>query len=107
MTPMTRSPECTASTSTLFVAFELGSTQWKLAFAAARAARPWLRTVPAGNLERVWQEVTAAKRRFGLEDTTAVRSCYEAGRDGFWLHRALTAHGLINVVIDPTRAQSR
>src|SRR6187200_236911 len=37
MTPMTRSPECTASTSTLFVAFELGSTQWKLAFAAARA----------------------------------------------------------------------
>jgi len=102
MTPMTRSPECTASTSTLFVAFELGSTQWKLAFAAARAARPWLRTVPAGNLERVWQEVTAAKRRFGLEDTTAVRSCYEAGRDGFWLHRALTAHGLINVVTDPS-----
>jgi transposase len=27
-------------------------------------------------------------------------SCYEAGRDGFWLHRALTAAGVVNVVVD-------
>jgi len=29
-----------------------------------------------------------------------VLSCYEAGRDGFWLHRALTAQGVTNLVVD-------
>ena len=28
-----------------------------------------------------------------LEDNVLVRSCYEAGRDGFWLHRYLHAGG--------------
>ena len=27
-------------------------------------------------------------------------SCYEAGRDGFWIHRALTALGVANRVVD-------
>jgi transposase len=27
-------------------------------------------------------------------------SCYEAGRDGFWVHRALTARGITNYVVD-------
>ena len=31
-----------------------------------------------------------------------VVSCFEAGRDGFWLHRLLTAHGVINHVVEPT-----
>lgn len=29
-------------------------------------------------------------------------TCYEAGRDGFWLHRCLTARGVTNVVLDAT-----
>jgi excinuclease UvrABC ATPase subunit len=29
-----------------------------------------------------------------------VRSCYEAGRDGFWLHRWLLAHEVENVVVE-------
>jgi transposase len=29
-----------------------------------------------------------------------VRSCYEAGRDGFWLHRYLSSGGIANVVVD-------
>lgn len=27
-------------------------------------------------------------------------ACYEAGRDGFWLHRALTTAGIVNVIVD-------
>ncbi len=27
-------------------------------------------------------------------------SCYEAGREGFWLHRFLQAHGITNHVVD-------
>jgi hypothetical protein len=30
-----------------------------------------------------------------------VRSCYEAGRDDFWLHCCLAAHGITNLVVDP------
>jgi transposase len=29
-----------------------------------------------------------------------VRSCYEAGRDGFWLHRWLREQGIDNIVVD-------
>jgi len=32
-------------------------------------------------------------------------SCYEAGYDGFWLHRLLQAHGIRNCVIDPASLQ--
>jgi transposase len=35
----------------------------------------------------------------------AVMSCYEAGYEGFWLHRQLEAHGVRNYVIDPASLQ--
>ena len=41
-----------------------------------------------------------AKRRFGLPEETPVISCYEAGRDGFWLHRYLEHQGVENLVVD-------
>ena len=34
-----------------------------------------------------------------------VMSCYEAGYDGFWLHRVLEAHGIHNHVLDPASLQ--
>jgi transposase len=34
-----------------------------------------------------------------------VLSCYEAGYDGFWLHRVLAEAGIINHVIDPASLQ--
>ena len=42
----------------------------------------------------------AAKRRFGLAVDAPVWSCYEAGRDGFWVHRWLVAAGIANVVVE-------
>jgi transposase len=56
--------------------------------------------VPARDLDRLAQEIAKAKARFGLPDDTPVCTCYEAGRDGYWLHRALTARGIDNVVVD-------
>jgi transposase len=102
MTMTTRSTESTAMATTLVVALELGSTRWKLAFAVTRATRPRLRTIVAGDCVALWQEIAAAKARFGLPPDAAVHSCYEAGRDGFWLHRALLAQGVQNVVVDPS-----
>src|SRR5215472_12798292 len=45
-------------------------------------------------------EIRQAKRRFGLPEDTPVISCYEAGRDGFWLHRFLRDRGVENLVVD-------
>src|SRR5206468_6733155 len=59
-----------------------------------------VRTMPARDLERLTREIADAKQWFGLKAATPVRGCYEAGRDGFWLHRYLTSLGLANVVVD-------
>jgi transposase len=45
------------------------------------------------------QEGAQAKKRFGLPDTAPVVSCYEAGRESFWLHRFLQAHGITNYIV--------
>jgi len=100
MTETTRTTECTAPGATLFLAFELGSTKWVLAFTTSPAQRPRHRQVAAGDLPGLLREVLTAKVRFGLALDAPVRSCYEAGRDGFWLHRWLVAHGVDNVVVD-------
>ena len=85
---------------TLFLAFELGVTTWKLCFTTGAAQRPRERTMPAGAIHVLHEELARAKQRFGLPSDTRVVSCYEAGRDGFWLHRCLEAQGVENVVVD-------
>jgi transposase len=84
----------------LYLAFELGSTTWTVGFTTAPAQRARLRRIRAGDLAALAREVAAAKVRFGLAADTPVRSCYEAGRDGFWLHRWLGTTGVENVVVD-------
>jgi transposase len=63
------------------------------------AARQY--TIAAGDLQGLQAKVALARKQWGLPPETRVVSCYEAGRDGFWLHRALTAAGWANRVIDP------
>lgn len=100
MTETTRGTECSAPERTLYLAFELGSTKWTLAFAAGPAPRPRLRQIAAGDLRALEREVLAAKARVAVPLAAPVRSCYEAGREGFWLHRWLVAHGIDNQVVD-------
>lgn len=88
------------SDSTLYVAFELGLKTWKLAMTTRASMQPWVKTVPAGDLAQVDDIIARARVRFGLLANARVESCYEAGRDGFWIHRALTARGYHNRVVD-------
>jgi transposase len=90
----------TACPPTLFLAFELGVNQWKRGFTTGAAQRPRERQVPAGDCQRVLEELQRAKHRFGLPEEARVVSCDEAGRDGFWLHRFLATHGVENCVVD-------
>ena len=96
----TRTPVIDQKTPALYLAFELGWSEWKLAFAAAPADAPRLRGIGARNTQTLLKEITQAKKRFGLPEDAPVRSCYEAGRDGFWLHRYLLAQGIANSVVD-------
>ena len=90
----------TVNINTLYVALELGCDKWVLCSATQAAEKPRFRTVPARDLAKLQEEIAKAKARFGLPADAPVCTCYEAGRDGFWLHRALTKLGITNVVVD-------
>jgi transposase len=79
---------------------ELGRRQWKLGFTTGVGQRPRRRTLSTDAWDRLREEITAAKVRFRLSADAPVVSCYEAGRDGFWIHRYLNSMGVENLVVD-------
>jgi transposase len=89
----------TAMADELYVSFELGNKQWKLTF-GNRSHGPSRGAVAAGDGAAVLERIARARERFGLGPTAHVHACYEAGRDGWWLHRWLLAHGIHNIVVD-------
>src|SRR5262249_40958714 len=99
-TPSTYNGQENTTEATLFVAFELSEKNWKLGFTTGAGQKPRERGMTARHQERMLDEIAQAKRRFGLPETTPVVSCYEAGREGFGLHRFLLAHGITNHVVD-------
>lgn len=90
----------TEGTKTLWLALELSLSKWKLAFSDGGRERSRLVTVEARDFTSLSREIDRAKRAFKLPSDCAVRSLYEAGRDGFALHRKLVAMGVDNIVID-------
>jgi transposase len=100
MQTMTRGNESSAATGDLLVAFELSQRWWKVGFTTGMGHRVRTRRIAAGALEPLAQAIADAKKMFGLAADAPVISCYEAGRDGFWLHRYLTGRGDTNYVVD-------
>lgn len=96
----THTSNVTTKTGVLYLAFELGEADWKLGFTIGLGQRPRLRSLPARDLVSLQMEIAKAKKRFQLPADAPVRSCYEAGRDGFWLHRYLIANSVDNSVVD-------
>jgi transposase len=97
----THAVHCTQTAApALYVAFELSWTNWKMAFTIGAGQPPRIRTVPARCASLVLNEIKKAKLRFGLPNSAPVVSCYEAGRDGFWIHRFLTHEKVQNIVVD-------
>ena len=88
-----------ARSEKLFVSLELGNTKWHLA-AGDGGTRVSEYTVNAGNGLGLLAVIERARSRFGLSTEAPVVSCYEAGRDGFWLHRFLVSRGIANHVVD-------
>jgi transposase len=84
----------------LYVALELGLDDWKLAMSVGLGQKPCFKNVAGGDTHELLKQIEWAKRRFRLPQDAAVKTCYEAGRDGFWLHRFLTSRGIENAVVD-------
>jgi transposase len=100
MTTATRAEDATAEGSTLFLSFELGESTWKLAFTTGRGQKARQKTITGRQLDGIVAEIDRARRRFGLPAGCRVVSCYEAGREGFWLHRWLLSRGIKSHVVD-------
>jgi transposase len=89
--------------STIFVAIELSQKSWLVMIHSPDRDRISRHKLDGGDhagllalIERVRERAARA-----LGARPAVVSCYEAGYDGFWLHRLLTAAGITNHVFDP------
>jgi len=82
----------------LYMALELSNKRWKLGFSNGQKMRQV--TIAAGDLKALEQQIVAAKEKLKLDQGCPIRSCYEAGRDGFWIHRYLVQQGVENIVID-------
>jgi len=89
----------TASQVDLYVSLELADKQWKLSLSDGRRS-PSRYTVDAGDTVAVLECLTNARTRCDLSAQCNVHSCYEAGRDGWWLHRWLIEQGIDNIVVD-------
>jgi len=89
----------TANQGDLYASLELGDKQWKLSCSDGRRS-PSRYTVNAGDTAAVADCIRKAKAHCGLEPHAKVHSCYEAGRDGWWLHRWLREQGVDNIVVD-------
>lgn len=94
-TPLTES--MAAASQILYLAFELGVKTWRLRF--GDGARHRERTIEAAALEQLWHEIEEVKQKWAMSADTWVVSCYEAGRDGHWLHRALSDRGIYNLEV--------
>jgi hypothetical protein len=64
MTATTRPEFGSVSEPTVYVAFELSATQWKLAMTSGFGVAPWLRPVTSGDLAAVARAIAQARRRF-------------------------------------------
>lgn len=100
MSKATQQRESTGTDRVLYMAMELSAARWHLVFGVGMGTPVRHRTIAAGAVEQLREEMRRARTRFGLPADAPVRSCYEAGRDGFWVHRLLTKEGIENLVVD-------
>ncbi|WP_232446597.1 transposase [Burkholderia ubonensis] len=89
----------TTASGRLYMAFELGEKNWKLSLGDGQRA-PNRCTVATGDTTAVLAAIANARVRCHLGADAPIYNCYEAGRDGFWLHRWLTELGIVNLVVD-------
>src|SRR5215218_2673967 len=95
-------PLADAAPATLFVALELSRSTWLVAMHSPVLDKVSQHRLEGGDtqglLELIMRKRTQAAEKLGRP--VRVACCFEAGYDGFWLHRWLCAQGVENRVLD-------
>ena len=88
----------------IYLAIELSSSSWVIAYRLPPNDKAKVYRLEGGDGAGLLAFIARLRHRLDPSDdaSTLVVSCFEAGRDGFWLHRLLSAHGVINHVVEPT-----
>jgi transposase len=98
------SPMQPSMPAAVFGGLDLSRTSWVVALRTSGDDRVSTHKLRPGDVDRLLELIERGRAR--EEQSTGgpveVRSCYEAGYDGFWLHRRLRAAGVLNVVVEPT-----
>jgi transposase len=90
-----------------FIAIELSKASWLVAVKTPlnnKASRYQLKACDGSALLKLIETIRVRVQR-SLGRSVEMLSCYEAGYDGFWLHRLLEAHGVRNHVLDAASLQ--
>jgi transposase len=92
------------SENTVYVAIELSMSSWVVAARLPGIEKSRLHRVEGGDTGALLRTITDLRIRASakLGSAATVACCFEAGRDGFWLHRLLTAHGIAAYMLEPT-----
>jgi transposase len=92
------------SENTVHVAIELSVSSWLIAARLPGAGKSRLHRLEGGNTAALLALIAELRSRAVPEPGGAadVICCFEAGRDGFWLHRLLAANGIAAYVPEPT-----
>jgi transposase len=92
------------SENRVLIAIELSVLSWFVAVRLPGSEKSRLHRVEGGDTTALLALIRDLRSRAEtkLRHAVDVACCFEAGRDGFWLHRLLTAHGAIAYVLEPT-----
>jgi transposase len=93
----------TTDVQKVFVAIELGKSTWVVAIQPPAVDKVSLFRIAGGEIERLFELFEQARRR--ARQPIEICACYEAGHDGFWIYRALTARGVACTVLDSASIQ--
>jgi transposase len=92
------------SENRVLIAIELSVSSWIVAVRLPGSEKSRLHRVEGGDTTALLALIRDLRSRAEtkLRHAADVACCFEAGRDGFWLHRLLTAHGASAYVLEPT-----
>jgi transposase len=97
--------EDTTKTPTIYMALDLGHRRWTVGVLLPGDRDARLFQVAGGDREAL-SELIRRRRQMVGDPGVRVVSCYEAGRDGFWLHRWLRDQDIDNRVLDPASLEA-
>jgi transposase len=87
----------------VFAAIELSKSAWVVALQLPTVDKVSLFRITGGDIEHLYALLNRARDRAG--EPVEICTCYEAGYDGFWIHRTLAARGIQNTVLDSASIQ--